>query len=254
MKRAAATWVSALRSPGTPAATRSSRPPAASVDAWRAASNEASAGSTAQRTARGRRARLGLRDGAEVANGADMARRYGPPRRPPSGCSTAPPPQSRAAGGSRRAGLRRSARMTEPEQITIVLADDHVVVRSGLRLLLDQAGGFRVVAEAGNADAALRSVLGHKPDVLVLDLNMPGEPTSLEAIPQVAERPPGTRVVVLTMQEDPSFARHALQAGAAGYVLKEGADTQLVEAGPRAAAGGADPNPPPRAPPGPPPA
>src|SRR4051795_7005506 len=105
--------------------------------------------------------------------------------------------------------------MADADEITIVLADDHAVVRSGLRLLLDQAGGFHVVAEAGGADAALRSVLGHKPDVLVLDLNMPGEPTSLEAIPQVAERSPGTRVVILTMQEDPSFARHALQAGAA---------------------------------------
>jgi two-component system, NarL family, response regulator NreC len=127
--------------------------------------------------------------------------------------------------------------MTEPEQITIVLADDHVVVRSGLRLLLDQAGGFRVVAEAGNADAALRSVLGYKPDVLVLDLNMPGEPTSLEAIPRVPEVSPATRVVVLTMQDDPVFAREALRAGAAGYVLKEAADSELVEAVRRAAAG-----------------
>jgi two-component system response regulator NreC len=127
--------------------------------------------------------------------------------------------------------------MADPAGITIVLADDHAVVRSGLRLLLDQAGGFHVVAEAGDADAALRSVLGHKPDVLVLDLNMPGEPTSLDAIPRVGEVSPRTRVVVLTMQEDPSFARHALQAGAAGYVLKEAADTELVEAIRRAAAG-----------------
>jgi two-component system, NarL family, response regulator NreC len=127
--------------------------------------------------------------------------------------------------------------MSDAGEITIVLADDHAVVRSGLRLLLDQAGGFHVVAEAGDADAALRSVLGYKPDVLVLDLNMPGEPTSLEAIPRVPEVSPGTRVVVLTMQEDPSFARHALQAGAAGYVLKEAADTELVEAVRRAAAG-----------------
>jgi two-component system, NarL family, response regulator NreC len=127
--------------------------------------------------------------------------------------------------------------MAEPGEITIVLADDHAVVRSGLRLLLEQAGGFHVLAEAGDADAALRSVLGHKPDVLVLDLNMPGDLTSLEAIPRVPEASPGTRVVVLTMQEDPSFARHALQAGAAGYVLKEAADTELVEAVRRAAAG-----------------
>ena len=127
--------------------------------------------------------------------------------------------------------------MPDPDEITIVLADDHAVVRAGLRLLLDQAGGLRVVSEAGDAESALRTVLGHKPAVLVLDLNMPGELTSLDAIPKVADASPGTRVVVLTMQEDPAFARRALQAGAAGYVLKEAADSELVEAVRRAAAG-----------------
>ena len=127
--------------------------------------------------------------------------------------------------------------MAEGDEITIVLADDHSVVRSGLRLLLDQAGGMRVVSEAGDAESAVRTVLGHKPKVLVLDLNMPGQLTSLEAIPKVSQASPDTRVVVLTMQEDPEFARQALQAGAAGYVLKEAADTELVEAVRRAAAG-----------------
>jgi two-component system response regulator NreC len=126
--------------------------------------------------------------------------------------------------------------MGDADEITVVLADDHAVVRSGLRLLLDQAG-LHVLAEAGDAGSALRSVLGYKPAVLVLDLNMPGEPTSLEAIPRVADVSPGTRVVVLTMQEDPAFAREALRAGAAGYVLKEAADSELVEAVRRAAAG-----------------
>src|SRR4051812_17949290 len=121
--------------------------------------------------------------------------------------------------------------------ITIVLADDHHVVRTGLRLLLDAEDGFAVVGEAADAEAALRSVFGHKPAVVVLDLNMPGELTSLEAIPQVRERSAGTAVVVLTMQDDPSFARSALQAGAAGYVLKDSANTELVEAVRRAAAG-----------------
>jgi len=119
----------------------------------------------------------------------------------------------------------------------IVLADDHAVVRSGLRLLLDRTDGLEVVAETGDAESALRSTLGHKPDVLILDLNMPGELTSLEAIPRVAEVSPGTRVVVLTMQEDPEFARRALRAGAVAYVLKEAADDELVEAVRRAAAG-----------------
>jgi two-component system response regulator NreC len=126
--------------------------------------------------------------------------------------------------------------MGDADEITIVLADDHAVVRSGLRLLLDQAG-LHVLAEAGDAESALRSVLGHKPTVLILDLNMPGEPTSLEAIPRVADVSPATHVVVLTMQEDPVFAREALRAGAVGYVLKEAADSELVEAVRRAAVG-----------------
>ncbi|HEY3021842.1 MAG TPA: response regulator transcription factor [Solirubrobacteraceae bacterium] len=112
----------------------------------------------------------------------------------------------------------------------IVLADDHAVVRSGLKLLLESEEGFEVVAIAGNAEDALRYVRGHKPDVLVLDLNMPGARRSLDIIPEVADASPGTRVVVLTMQEDPAFARQALRGGAMGYVLKEAADEELVQA------------------------
>ena len=130
-----------------------------------------------------------------------------------------------------------SASPAAQETITIVVADDHHVVRSGLRLLLEGEEGFEVVAEAADADAALRSVLGYKPTVLVLDLNMPGSLTSLDAIPRVPERSPATSVVVLTMQEDPSFARTALQRGARGYVLKDSANAELVEAVRRAAAG-----------------
>jgi two-component system, NarL family, response regulator NreC len=126
---------------------------------------------------------------------------------------------------------------SDNERITIVLADDHAVVRSGLRMVLEREGDFAVVSEAGDAEAALRTVLGHKPKVLVLDLNMPGDLSSLEAIPRVSEASPATRVVVLTMQEDPEFARRALRAGAAGYVLKEAADDELVEAVRRVAAG-----------------
>jgi len=126
---------------------------------------------------------------------------------------------------------------TDGPPITIVLADDHAVVRSGLRLLLERTGDLEVVSEAGTADDAVRTVLGHKPAVLVLDLNMPGPLSSLDAIPRVAEASPGTRVVVLTMQEDPEFARRALRAGAAGYVLKEAADAELVQAVRSAAAG-----------------
>jgi two-component system response regulator NreC len=123
------------------------------------------------------------------------------------------------------------------ERIKIVLADDHAVVRKGLRLLLDGEEGFEVVAEAGTAEDALRYVRAHRPQVLVLDLNMPGDVNSLDAIPEVEASGDGTRVVVLTMQEDPEFARRALGNGAAGYVLKEAADDELVEAVRRAAAG-----------------
>jgi two-component system, NarL family, response regulator NreC len=123
------------------------------------------------------------------------------------------------------------------DPIKIVLADDHAVVRRGLRMLLDAEDGLEVVAEAGTAADALRYVRAHRPGVLVLDLNMPGELTSLHAIPDVEQAGDGTKVVVLTMQEDPEFARRALGSGAAGYVLKEAADDELVEAVRRAAAG-----------------
>ncbi|MGD0980876.1 MAG: response regulator transcription factor [Solirubrobacteraceae bacterium] len=119
--------------------------------------------------------------------------------------------------------------------IRIVIADDHAVVRSGLRLLLDAEADFEVVAEAGDVDAARRYVRGHHPAVLVLDLNMPGG-SSLEAIPAIRAEAPDTQIVVLTMQGEPAFAREALSAGALGYVLKESADSELVEAVRRAAA------------------
>ncbi|HEX3693734.1 MAG TPA: response regulator transcription factor [Solirubrobacteraceae bacterium] len=120
--------------------------------------------------------------------------------------------------------------------IRIVLADDHVVVRSGLKMLLQSEEDFEVVAEAGDVESAKRYVRGHKPAVLVLDLNMPGG-SSLDAIPEIRENCPDTQIVVLTMQQEPAFARHALSAGAIGYVLKEAADDELVEAVRRAAKG-----------------
>jgi two-component system response regulator NreC len=119
---------------------------------------------------------------------------------------------------------------------TIVLADDHTVVRNALRLLLDAESDFEVVAEAGDADAAVRYARGHKPTVLILDLNMPGR-ASLEAVPDIRAASPATEIVVLTMQNEPAFARRALQAGVRGYVLKEAADAELVQAVRSAAAG-----------------
>ena len=110
--------------------------------------------------------------------------------------------------------------------IRLVLADDHAVVRAGLKMLLDAEEDLEVVAEAGEVETAKRKVVAHKPDVIVLDLNMPGAP-SLPAIPELAAT---CSVVVLTMQNDPAFAREAFQSGARGYVLKEAADAELVEA------------------------
>jgi two-component system, NarL family, response regulator NreC len=120
--------------------------------------------------------------------------------------------------------------------IRIVLADDHPVVRRGLRMLLDDEADFEVVAEAGTAEEAQRYVRGHHPDVLILDLNMPGG-RSLPRIPGIRTEFPETQIVVLTMQQEPAYAREAFAAGAIGYVLKQAADGELVEAVRRAAAG-----------------
>lgn len=124
----------------------------------------------------------------------------------------------------------------------IVLADDHQVVRNGLRMLLEAEEDFEVVAEAGDLDSTRRYVLGHRPQVLVLDLNM-REGSSLALIPELREQSPKTSVVVLTMQDDPAFAGEAMRAGARGYVLKQSAGTELVDAVRAAARGETHVNP-----------
>jgi two-component system response regulator NreC len=123
-----------------------------------------------------------------------------------------------------------------PETIRVVIADDHAVVRRGLRQVLDDEHGVEVVAEAPDLTSARRYVRGHHPDVLVLDLNLP-EGLSLDAIPEIRTEFPQTQIVVLTMQSEPAYARQALAAGALGYVLKEAAESELVEAVRRAAQG-----------------
>src|SRR4051812_23405601 len=104
--------------------------------------------------------------------------------------------------------------MREHDGISIVLADDHAVVRRGLRLVLDAEPDFHVVAEAGTSDDAARLVRAHRPDVAVLDLNMPGTTaTILDVLPTLVAESPQSRIVVLTMQQDPQFARKALASG-----------------------------------------
>ena len=118
---------------------------------------------------------------------------------------------------------------SEAETITIILADDHEIVRDGLRRIVEAEGDMEVVAEAGDAETARRRSSGLKPSVLVLDLNMPGEP-SLASIPSILEGSPGTTVVVLTMQDDPAFAREAFRLGAKAFVVKHAAGAELVDA------------------------
>lgn len=115
------------------------------------------------------------------------------------------------------------------EKITVVLADDHELVRDGIRLVLEAEPDIEVIAQAADADSAARYVLGHKPSILVLDLSMPGTP-SLELLPQMLESSPATSVIVVTMQNEPAFAKQALRAGAKGFVVKQSAAAELVAA------------------------
>lgn len=124
-------------------------------------------------------------------------------------------------------GIADAAHPSSPT--TIVLADDHTIVRSALRALLEAEAEFVVVAEAGEVEEAVRKVLAYKPRVLVLDLSMPGGST-LAAIPRMLHASADTAIVVLTMEDEPRFAREALRAGALGFVLKEAADSELVDA------------------------
>jgi two-component system response regulator NreC len=113
--------------------------------------------------------------------------------------------------------------------LLVVIVDDHAVVRKGVRALLNAHPSFRVVAEAGDVSAGLEAVRAHRPALVVLDIHLPGEP-SLPAIAQMKLISPATRVLVLTMYDDPMFARRAFEAGAAGYVLKEAAPLELIRA------------------------
>jgi two-component system, NarL family, response regulator NreC len=114
-------------------------------------------------------------------------------------------------------------------RLTVVVADDHAIVRAGVRMVLASDTTFEVVGEASDVASAIRAVEAHRPSILLLDLHMP-DGLSLEALPTILSASPDTLVVALTMQEGPAFASRALTAGMRGYVLKEAVETELLGA------------------------
>jgi two-component system response regulator NreC len=113
--------------------------------------------------------------------------------------------------------------------IRVVIVDDHAVVRSGLRLLLEGERDLEVVGEAGNTRDAVFEARAQKPDVILLDVVMPGE-SGIEAIPKLLHEAPEAKILMLSMQDDPSYVREAFAGGAHGYVLKEAVDAEVVAA------------------------
>lgn len=122
--------------------------------------------------------------------------------------------------------------------IRIVVADDHTIVREGLKQLLTAAGDLEVVAEAQNGHEVIERVRSLEFDVLLLDMSMPGK-SGIELIKQVHGEKPKLRILVLSMHEEHQYAVRAIRAGAAGYLTKEGASSQLVQAIRKVAGGGA---------------
>lgn len=115
------------------------------------------------------------------------------------------------------------------EVIRVLLADDHAVLRSGLRLLIEKQPGVEVVGEAGDGTEALAQVTALQPDLVLLDINMPGL-DGLAALPRIRAVSPGSRVLMLTMHDDVSYLQEALRVGASGYVLKRAVDSELLMA------------------------
>lgn len=116
-----------------------------------------------------------------------------------------------------------------PLKTRILLADDHAVVRRGLRMVLDHEPDLEVVAEAGDGREAVRLSLEQDPDLVVIDISMP-RMTGLQAVRELHSRRPGLRILILSMHENEQYLYEALKAGASGYVLKTVADRDLVEA------------------------
>ena len=126
--------------------------------------------------------------------------------------------------------------------VRILIVDDHAVVRSGLRLLLEAEEDLEPVGEAGTAREAVFQARTLKPDVILMDVVMPDQ-SGLDVVPTLLHEQPETKVLVLSMQDDPQYVRQAFAAGASGYVLKEAADTEVVAAIREVARGGRYVNP-----------
>jgi two-component system, NarL family, response regulator NreC len=122
--------------------------------------------------------------------------------------------------------------------IRVLVVDDHAVVRAGLRLLLDSQEDIEAVAEAGDAREALFEARVTKPDVVLMDVMLGTGKSGIDATPEMLHEAPESKVLILSMQDDPRYVREAFAAGASGYLLKEAADTELVTAVREVAAGG----------------
>ena len=119
----------------------------------------------------------------------------------------------------------------------MLIVDDHAVVRAGLKLLVDAEDDLETIGEAGSARDAVFEARSLKPDVVLLDVAMPGQ-SGIEIIPQLLHEHEEARVLMLSMQDEPRYVREAFEAGASGYVLKEAADAELVAAIREVARGG----------------
>ncbi|HTO11963.1 MAG TPA: response regulator transcription factor [Candidatus Binatia bacterium] len=115
------------------------------------------------------------------------------------------------------------------KKIRVLLADDHAILRAGLRMLLDAQPDMAVVAEAADGEEAIRRACGSRPDVAVVDLTMPGL-SGVETLEGLRREAPATRLLVLTMHDDPGYARLAMAAGASGHVVKDAESAELLAA------------------------
>lgn len=121
--------------------------------------------------------------------------------------------------------------------IRVLIVDDHAVVRAGLRMIIDAEADLETVGEAGSVRDAVFEARSAKPDLVLMDVNLPGE-SGLEGLPRLLNEHPELKVLVLSMQDDPRYVREAFAVGASGYVLKEAADAEVVTAIREVAAGG----------------